>query len=227
MNRWRCGFRQHPMVIWLVIRQNLILFSLEDELAQRQYLFASQAYLSARAIGARYISMNYPFPIVKLMCPLCGSVDCARWKGYFVRDFFCTFLDYVGPIAIHVGHCRSKGSDFSYFPSFLLPGRSPSRLTLGRFAESAKASRNTSESIGVLSEGISEPNFSVSSSTAYSWISSICLSLCINELVLGLSSHTTKSVYSIYGLPLKILTELFTKRGCRWNVHQSIVFYPP
>jgi hypothetical protein len=171
--------------------------------------------------------MNYPFPFVRLECPLCGAADCARWKGYFVREFFCRFLDYVGPIAIHVGHCDSKGCDFSYFPSFLLPGRSPSRSTLESFAEASKASHNTSQSIGILSEGLSDTDFSVSSSTAYSWIYSICLSLFLNQVVLGLPSPASKSVYAVYELPSQSLIGLFKRAECRWNVHQNIVFYPP
>ena len=171
--------------------------------------------------------MNYPFPFVRLECLLCGAVDCARWKGYFVREFFCKYLDYVGPIAIHVGHCSSKDCDFSYFPSFLLPGRRPSRSTLESFADASRASRNTSQTIGILSEGLSDTHFSVSSSTAYSWIYSICLSLCINQLILGIPSPVSKSVSAVYELPSKFLFELFKKVCCRWNVHQDIVFYPP
>ena len=171
--------------------------------------------------------MNYPFPCARTQCPLCGDEGRCRWKGYFVRKFFCKHLDYVGPIAIHVGHCASNGCDFSYFPSFLLPGRSPSRSTLDSFAEASRSSGNTSQSIGVLSEGLSDVDFCVSSSTAYSWIYSICLSLCINQDLLALPSPVPKSVYAIYELPSRALAELFTGVSCRWNVHQNIVFYPP
>lgn len=171
--------------------------------------------------------MPYPFPMVSEICPLCTTSGCARWKGYFARSFFCTKLDYVGPIAIHVGHCKSKGCDFSYFPSFLLPGRTPSRLTLESFVDAARVSRNTSQVIGILSEGFSDPQFSVASSTAYSWIYSICLSLCLNQVELGLPSPVLKSVYAVYELPSKFLSGLFKKVCCRWNVHQDIVFYPP
>lgn len=171
--------------------------------------------------------MPYPFPMVSEICPLCSASRCARWKGYFVRNFFCTSLDYVGPIAIHVGHCHSSRCDFSYFPSFLLPGRSPSRSTLKSFAEAAKASRNTSQSIGVLSEGMSDSNFGVSSSTAYSWIYSLCLGLCINQLELGLPIPALKSVYAIYEQSSQVLSLFFNKVCCRWNVHQDIILYPP
>lgn len=171
--------------------------------------------------------MPFGFPKVSEVCPLCSASRCARWKGYFVREFFCRFLDYVGPIAIHVGHCHSTHCDFSYFPSFLLPGRSPSRATLETFANAAKLSGNTSQSIGVLSEGLSDTDFSVSSSTAYSWMYAICLCLCINQLELGLPGPVIKSVYSTYELSSKVLASFFDRFCCRWNVHQSIVFYPP
>lgn len=66
--------------------------------------------------------MAYPFPNVGKQCLLCGKASCARWKGYFVRNLICGEMEYVGRIAIHVGHCKEEKRDFSYIPDFLFQG---------------------------------------------------------------------------------------------------------
>ncbi len=66
--------------------------------------------------------MAFSWPNVGARCLLCGRARCARWKGYFVRWLICGDFARDGPVAIHVGHCRSRKEDFSYMPDFLFHG---------------------------------------------------------------------------------------------------------
>ena len=73
--------------------------------------------------------MDYPFPNINISCPICLKAGCARWKGYFSREFLDSEIGRRGLLAIHVGECRSKNIDFSMTPDFLIPGRSLTKQT--------------------------------------------------------------------------------------------------
>jgi hypothetical protein len=82
--------------------------------------------------------MSYPFPNVRQRCLVCSRSGCARWKGYYVRSVICGELEFAGPIAIHVGHCKEEKRDFSYFPDFLFQGASYRAQRLRSLCKSSK-----------------------------------------------------------------------------------------
>lgn len=160
--------------------------------------------------------MIYPFPDVKKQCPICGKRQCARWKGYFVRTLQCSDIEFNGKIAIHVGQCRTKKRDFSYFPSFMIPYRRMSRASLEEFTLRWRRSGKISPSIEWIIEGLdSGPETSeavesrVARSTAYNWLYALIVPLRLHSEELKIRPPYSTSIQEIRKQPLSIIRSCF------------------
>jgi hypothetical protein len=86
-----------------------------DKVAFEQYLRASEA----KEVAPRYSRMEFAFPGIKEACPICGDADCAQWRGYYRRFIFCTEMEELKRIFLHVGRCQKTRESFLAYPSFL------------------------------------------------------------------------------------------------------------
>lgn len=84
-------------------------------MAFEQYLRASEG----KEASPRYSRMEYAFPAIGESCPVCSAPACAQWRGYYARLIFCTEMEEIRRIFIHVGRCGRTGKGFSAVPSFL------------------------------------------------------------------------------------------------------------
>ena len=71
--------------------------------------------------------MEFPFPLIRDLCPVCEKPCCAIYRGYYRRWVICPTLLFIGWIAIRTGFCKHKGRRFALFPEFLIPFRAFSR----------------------------------------------------------------------------------------------------
>lgn len=92
-----------------------ILLKIISKTEMLQYLEASDRYQSA----PKYRGMDYSFANIHDQCPVCGKKDCARWRGYYLRNIYCPEMAFIGKIAIHCGECRNQKKRFSMAPDFL------------------------------------------------------------------------------------------------------------
>ena len=53
-------------------------------------------------------------------CPICSGLQCAIFKGYYQRKLYCPDLEYLGPVVIRTGLCKSRRIRFSLLPDFLI-----------------------------------------------------------------------------------------------------------
>jgi hypothetical protein len=150
----------------------------------------------------------------------------------------CSEMEYEGPIAVHAGHCKTEGRDFSLLPSFLLPRQQVSRQGLTEFVESWKKDhcvRDARESFadgvaaadedrGTLSE--KESRYSVPCSTAYQWLYALIVRLRLHAGRLQIEPPEHLSVYALIQFPLHTLTACF-EISLSWRVGSSLFLIPP
>ena len=159
--------------------------------------------------------MLYPFPDVKEKCLLCGMAGCARWKGYYLRRLRCAVIEFDGKIAIHVGCCRTQKRDFSYSPSFVIPYRQISRLSLREFISQWHPLERIQNGIDWFLEGIESGSEVVSeaiglaTSTAYSWIYGLLTLLRLHSNILKVTPPESTSIRAVRVLPTEILELCF------------------
>jgi len=72
--------------------------------------------------------MTYPFPEIRIKCPLCEESNCAIYKGYYRRFVMCPEMEIASWVAIRVGLCKSTKTRFALLPDFLIPRRKISRM---------------------------------------------------------------------------------------------------
>jgi len=72
------------------------------------------------------------WPNLSALCPCCGGVACAIYRGYYTRFLFCPEMEFVGRLVIRTGYCRKTGRRFALMPDFLF-----SRLMISRLSQQA------------------------------------------------------------------------------------------
>lgn len=176
-----------------------------------QYLSASDAYLAAKP----YTPMYYPFPNVSEKCLLCGLAGCARWKGYYLRRLRCAVIEFNGKVAIHVGHCRIQKLDFSYCPSFVIPYRQISRMSLLEFIFQWHPVGKVQKGIDWFMEGLESGSeelsnaWELASSTAYNWIYGLVTLLRLHSDTLKVLPPESVSIRAVRTLPVSLLKRCF------------------
>ena len=186
---------------------------------------ASDRYRDGESRSVEYSK----FPEIKEKCPICGEADCARWKGYYLRNLNCFFLVYFGKVAIHCGECRDTGKNFSFLPDFMLPYRRISRLALmflfNKLLEFGKLGKALDETTWGLEEV-----FLLSISTAYSYIECILSMARIHRRELGMDGFVTGSL-SEYREFMRMNTEVienfFFGKKFHWNTAFQSNLSPP
>ncbi len=168
--------------------------------------------------------MLFPFPNLKTNCLVCSASCGARWKGYYVRQVI--YYDYIGLVAIHVGHCYKTKSDFSYLPDFLIPGRRLSRPMFECYLKTFHRTRNVKTSIDELVMSVPEASdFTVALSTAYNWIYQAVRALRINANRFAILAPIKTSVSVFHNLGGSIVIELFLIESL-WHPTYQII-QPP
>lgn len=170
--------------------------------------------------------MPFAFPKVGLKCLLCEAPGCARWKGYAVRGLICAEYGHAGPVAIHVGHCRTQKRDFLYLPDFLIAGRRLSRPTLKNFAETFAATGDIKICIDDLIERIERDDFAIALSSAYEWIYASLRALRLNAGRLAIAISEVTSVAVVRSVSRSALRDLFESSHA-WHPGHDMIFHPP
>lgn len=171
-------------------------------------------------------SMPYPFPNVGERCLLCEASRCARWKGYAVRRLICAENGHAGPVAIHVGHCRTHKKDFLYLPDFLIAGRRLSRPTFRIFTETFNTTGDIKASIDALIERLDVDDFAIALSSAYEWIYASIRALRLNAGALAITISEETSVAVMRSVSSSGLRDLF-KPHYAWHPGHDMIFHPP
>lgn len=133
-----------------------------DKAEIEKYLSASEEYYSSPP----YTKMVYPFPNISESCPLCGSNDCAIWKGYYGKRVLCCELEFSGKVAIRIGYCKRHKKYFTLLPSFLLPFRKLSKPTLSKLWKNYQELRDVRKAADSISEDLPD-EFYIPYSTLY------------------------------------------------------------
>ena len=71
--------------------------------------------------------MEFPFPAIMKVCPICGRACGAIYRGYYQRWMICPLVLFVGRVAVRTAYCKHEKKRFALFPRFLIPFRSFSR----------------------------------------------------------------------------------------------------
>ena len=171
--------------------------------------------------------MEYSFPDLGKSCLLCNGIGCARWKGYFTRNWLCGYFGSSRPIVIHVGSCKRLGRDFSYFPDFLIPGKRLSRKSWQDFIERFQVVRTIKLCVDELVGSLKIDDFTFATSSAYNLLYAAIRPLRINHEILFIRPPMTSSVFEFYNLPKLVIKKLFSFRHCLWHAFHSLIFHPP
>ena len=177
--------------------------------------------------GSKKSFMNYPFPNVRECCLLCRERGCARWKGYSVRKWVCGYHGCCGQIVIHLGHCKVRGLDFSYFPDILIPGKRLSRRSWQDFVERFQTHRSIKHCVDELVGSLKIDDFTIATSSAYNILYAAIRPLRINHEILFIRPPMKSSVFEFYDLPKLVIKNLFSFRQCLWHAFHSLIFNPP
>jgi hypothetical protein len=159
--------------------------------------------------------MYYPFPDISERCLMCGMAGCARWKGYYLRRLRCAVVEFDGKVAIHVGRCRTQKRDFSYSPSFVIPYRQISRMSLLEFIFQWHPLGKVQEGIDWFLEGIESGServseaFKLATSTAYGWIYGLATLLRLHSDTLQILPPESISIRAVRTSPVRILKHCF------------------
>lgn len=116
--------------------------------------------------------MDYPFPVLAECCPLCEGAGCAIYRGYYRRGMICPEMEFVGPVVIRTGYCKTQGTRFALIPDFLFPRRRISRLGVERLKEaygSTQTGRRLRAAIDEWMAGLGD-EFYFPVSTAHSYL---------------------------------------------------------
>ena len=169
--------------------------------------------------------MNFPFPNIKEKCLVCGTSCGARWKGYYVRQIVHDL--YIGPVAIHVGHCFRNKQDFSYVPDFIIPGRKLSRPSFLYFLKTYYRTKKIKTSIDSLLINLGDDkDFHIPISTAYDWVYQSVRSLRINAAQFAIAVPIKNAVFSFLIISPSVVESLFLIQS-RWHPFHQIIIQPP
>lgn len=103
-------------------------------------------------------------------CPICSGVQCAIYKGYYIRLMYCPELEYVGPVVIRTGMCKSQRTCFSFLPDFLFRFKRISKFSFQSLHECYREQKGRLQScIDILLEGLGE-EFYLPLATAYVYL---------------------------------------------------------
>jgi len=153
----------------------------------------------------------------------------------------CAEMEYEGPIAIHVGHCKTQGRDFSLLPSFLLPRTQVSRLGLESFLElwkrhhcvqAARVEFAAGVGAGAGSDAADDgslpeaPGYRLPRSTAYQWLYGLIVRLRLHSRRLAIAPPELFSVFECRRLPLPTLLACLDV-SLPWRVAFRLVLIPP
>lgn len=153
----------------------------------------------------------------------------------------CAEMEYEGRIAVHVGHCKNQGHDFSLLPSFLLPRQQVSRLGLASFLESWKRSHSMPATRVEFAAGVSAgaaadaaddgslpeaPGYRLPTSTAYQWLYALIVRLRLHASSLAIAPPATFSVFECRRLPLSKLVACLDV-SLPWRVASPLILIPP
>ena len=112
------------------------------------------------------------WPVLSEGCPVCSQPSCAIYKGYYVRNLYCPELEYLGPVAIRTGLCKSREIRFTLMPEFLIRYK---RISIFSFRQLHDSHRDQGlrlqAAIDALLEGLGD-EFYLPLSTAYSYLQS-------------------------------------------------------
>ncbi len=191
----------------------------------------SDAYLKAklnRKMPKERFSMDYPFPNIKESCPICTNPGCARWKGYFIRLFLDSELGRSGMIAIHVGECRKRNTDFSMIPDFLIPGRRLSRQTQHDFMKEFQQFKIVGHCGDTLARAFSGDEGILSNSSLYNIFYQGAATLRMNHLELKITSNIISSVFTFREISEELICRLYKMPQLKWCPMQDYqVIQPP
>jgi hypothetical protein len=169
--------------------------------------------------------MNFPFPNINKKCLVCGTICKARWKGYYVRQIIHEL--YIGPIAIHVGHCFKNKKDFSYVPNFIIPGRKLSRPSFTLYLKTYCQTRNVKNCIDDLNFNQRDSeDLHIPLSTAYNWIYQSIRTLRINASDFAIVAPLKLSVFVYYKIFPSVVDNLFLVQRL-WHPFHHIIIHPP
>ncbi|MGK5089167.1 hypothetical protein WDW86_16575 [Bdellovibrionota bacterium FG-2] len=147
-------------------------------------------------------------------------------------------MEFAGAIAIHAGHCRTQGCDFSLLPSFLLPQKQISRLGLVAFLETWKHRHSVQEARDEFADGVAatdedagtllerEVRYEVPRSTAYQWLYALIVRLRLHSGHLQIVPPLHFSVFELVRLPLRTLTSCL-EISLPWRVASALILIPP
>ena len=150
----------------------------------------------------------------------------------------CSEMEYEGPIAIHVGHCKTQGHDFSMLPSFLLPRQQISRLGLEHFLEAWKKGHWMQYAREQFADGIEaadddggtlrekETRYRTPRSTAYQWLYALIVRLRLHAGPLQIEPPQHFSVLELIRLPLATLVACL-EVSRTWRVASVLIIIPP
>ena len=150
----------------------------------------------------------------------------------------CSEIEYEGPLAIHVGHCKTQGRDFSMLPGFLLPRQQISRLGFEHFLEAWKKTHRMQYAREQFADGIAasdedggtlreaEVRYEVPRSTAYQWLYALIVRLRLHAGPLQIEPPLHSSVFELVRLPLRTLISCLDISRT-WRVASALVLIPP
>ena len=200
-----------------------MVFIINKEQGAQQYLSASAEYLCNPELYSR---MKYPFPKVTEQCLYCGRAGCSRWKGYYIRWVVCTLMKYVGPIAIHLAQCKTRGVDYTYWPDILIPYLQPTIPTLQVFYETWVSSgysirKSIDEVVGKI-----DGEFYLPISVAYQWLRRLSQYLIIYQEWLKIRAPESLGSLCLRGYRREDVSRLFEPEP-PWRAKQPSTFSPP
>ena len=150
----------------------------------------------------------------------------------------CSEMEFEGKIAIHVGHCKTQGHDFSMLPSFLLPRQQMSRLGFEHFLEAWKKSHRIHDAREQFADGVAasdedqgtlrekEKRYEVPRSTAYQWLYALIVRLRLHAGSLQIDPPEHFSVFELMRLTLRTLISCLNITRT-WSVASELILIPP
>lgn len=112
------------------------------------------------------------WPVISEGCPICSGLECAIYKGYYIRELYCFELEYLGPVVIRTGLCKSQRVRFTLMPDFLIRHKRISTFSFRQLHECFREQGCKLQlAIDALLEGLGE-EFYLPLSTAYWYLQS-------------------------------------------------------
>jgi len=152
--------------------------------------------------------MGFSFPDIQTECPHCHQKNCAIWKGYYTRKFQDSETGLFGLIVIRVFKCRKKKRRIAYIPDFLLPRKKTSRAGIIFLFQEWCETFSVSKAIEAFNARMSDMDFDLPLSTAYSLLIFLLLQLRVNAEELEIPHLETNSLYELKNLSPEVLEKI-------------------